>query len=206
MAQKRKGETSFQETSFGIIGRSELIPLEIEGIKKAWDFVLKTSHRGKIPLSSAFLKKVHHVGFAWIFPKMGGKFRQIEVKVSHHLPPKPYLIPQLMEDFVQDLKTRVKHLPSSEKQTFLKELIHLLAWAHHRFLWIHPFTDYNGRISRILNSIILLNHNLPPLELKVETTKGRKQYIEALQKADKGDYQSLEKLFEASMRESVKNL
>lgn len=38
---KRKGETSYKETAFGIIPRSKLIPLEIEGIKRAWDFILK---------------------------------------------------------------------------------------------------------------------------------------------------------------------
>ena len=30
---KRPGETSYKETAFGIIPRSKLIPLEIEGIK-----------------------------------------------------------------------------------------------------------------------------------------------------------------------------
>jgi len=35
---KRQGETSYKETAFGIIPRSKLILLEIEGVKKAWDF------------------------------------------------------------------------------------------------------------------------------------------------------------------------
>jgi hypothetical protein len=41
---KRIGETSYKETAFGIIPRSQLIPLEIEGIKRAWDFVAKSQH------------------------------------------------------------------------------------------------------------------------------------------------------------------
>ena len=41
MSLKKRGETIYKETSFGIIPRSKLIPLEIEGIKRAWDFVLK---------------------------------------------------------------------------------------------------------------------------------------------------------------------
>lgn len=52
---KRKGETSYKETVFGILPRSELIPLEIEGIKKAWDFVVKWREKAKLPLTANFL-------------------------------------------------------------------------------------------------------------------------------------------------------
>ena len=38
--KKEIGETSYKETAFGIIPRSKLIPLEIEGTKRAWDFVI----------------------------------------------------------------------------------------------------------------------------------------------------------------------
>jgi Fic family protein len=204
MPKKNKGETSYQATAFGIIGRSELIPLEIEGIKKAWDFVIKKSEKGNISITPALLKEVHKIGFGWILPEIGGKLRTIEVKVSKHTPPKHYLIPQLLEDFTKDLKIRLKHLPKLEDDSFLDKLIELLAWAHHRFLWIHPFTDYNGRISRLLSNIILINLNLPPIELKVETPKTRGDYVNALQKADSGHYQELEKLFSKAITESIK--
>lgn len=201
-----KGETSYKETVFGIIPRSQLIPLEVEGIKKAWDFVLKESGRGKLPLTVNFIKEIHKIGFGWIFPKMGGKFRTIEVTVSNHTPPKFYLIPQLMEDFTKDLQIRIKNLSKIEDENFLDELVSLLAWSHHRFLWIHPFKDYNGRISRLLNNIILLNLNLPPIELKVETKSGREKYVEALQSADNHDYTKLEKIIKFAIEEAVQEL
>lgn len=203
---KNKGETSYKETAFGIIPRSKLIPLEAEGIKKAWDFVLKKSGKGKLPLTSDFIKEIHKIGFGWIFPELGGKFRVIEVTVSNHIPPKFYLIPQLMENFMKDLQTRVRRLPKIEDDNFLNELISLLAWSHHRFLWMHPFKDYNGRIARLLNNIILLNLNLPPIELKVETKSGRKKYIEALQSADDHDYSKLEKIFKSAIEEATREL
>jgi len=78
----------------------------------------------------------------------------------------------------------------------------LLAWAHHRFLWIHPFQDYNGRIGRLLINIILLDLALPAIELKVETTTNRKRYIKALQAADQGDLKLLEKLIEQALQEA----
>ncbi|MBI4120561.1 MAG: Fic family protein [Parcubacteria group bacterium] len=203
---KYQGETSYKETAFGVIPRSKLIPLEIEGIKKAWDFVLRKRSKGKLPLTPKFIKETHKIGFGWIFPAMGGRYRNIEVKVSKHTPPKFYRIPQLLEEFTKDLQTRIRHLPRIENKIFLDELISLLAWSHHKFLWIHPFQDYNGRIGRLLNNMILLNLDLPPIELKVETTSGRKIYIKALQAADNFDYSKLEKIVRSSISEAVTEL
>jgi len=206
MITKRKGETSYRETAFGIIPRSKLVPLEIEGTKRAWDFVLRQRKKGKIPITAAFLQKAHHVGFGWIFPEMGGKFRTIEVTVSKHIPPRAYHVPQLMKDFAEDMKTRLKHLPHLYHILFLEELLDLLAWTHHRFLWIHPFADYNGRIGRLLINMILLNLDLPPIELKVETKSGRAKYVQALQKADEGYYDALKQLILAAIEEAVRSL
>lgn len=203
---KRKGETSYKETAFGIIPRSKLIPLEIEGIKKAWGFVVKKRAKGKLPLSTKFIRATHKVGFGWIFPNLGGKYRKTEVKVSRHTPPKFFLVPELMEEFMKDLQTRIKHLPTIDNEKFLDELIKLLAWAHHKLLWIHPFLDYNGRIGRLLNNIILLNLDLPPIELKVETAVGRKIYIEALQAADNFDFAKLEKIVRSAINEAAGEL
>ena len=203
---KRVGETTYKETAFGIIPRSELIPLEIEGIKRAWDFVLKQQESGKISITVLALQKIHEIGFGWIFPEMGGRFRTIEVTVSKYQPPRSFQIPQLMEDFVKDLKVRLEHLPEFEGVNFLQELVQLLAWGHHRFLWIHPFADYNGRIGRLLISMILMNLNLPPIELRVETKVGRIRYVKALSEADEGDFTLLEKIVRAALEEAAGKL
>lgn len=203
---KRIGETSYKETAFGIVPRSQLILLEIEGIKKAWDFVLNKSIKKQLPLNSNFIKKIHKAGFGWIFPELGGKFRTIDVTVSKHIPTKYYLVPQEMDNFMKDLKIRMKHLPKISNEKFLNELISLLAWAHHKFLWIHPFQDYNGRIGRLLINIILLNLNLPPIELKVETIAGRKKYVEALRLADNYNFTKLESIFKSAINEMASEL
>lgn len=196
-----------KETAFGIIPRSKLIPLEIEGIKRAWDFVLETRSKRKISISSAFLQKVHNIGFGWIFPEMGGKCRTIDVQVSQHTPPKYYTVPQLMKNFCDDIQERLKNIPSSiNEEGYFDSLIELLAWTHHRFLWIHPFQDYNGRIGRLLMNIILLNLDLPAIELKVETPAGRKRYIKALQSADKYNLEPLKKLIREAIEEAVRKI
>lgn len=206
MPNKKIGATSYKKTAFGILPRSDLVLLEIKGIKKAWDFVIERFKNGNVNITVPFIKEAHKTGFGWIFPKFGGKFRAIEVTVSKHEPPKYYLVPQYMADFVMDLKTRLKHAPKIDDTNFIDWLTDLLAWAHHRFLWIHPFQDYNGRIARLLISIILLKLDLPPIELKVETPLGRKKYVRALQKADLGDYTELKVLIKAAIDEATKEL
>lgn len=96
---RRKDETSYKETAFGIIPRSKLIPLEIEGIKRVWDFILKKRQKTKISITPQLIKKIHFIGFGWIFPRMTGKFRRVEVTVSDHVPPKYYLVPQHMDNY-----------------------------------------------------------------------------------------------------------
>jgi len=203
---KKPGETNYRETTFGILPRSKLILLEIEGIKRAWDFVLDRRLKVKIVITPELIKKLHGVGFSWIFPETSGKFRKVEVTVSDHIPPKYYLLPQFMVDYCRDLKERLKHLPAFNQPDFVKELINLLAWTHHRFLWIHPFKDYNGRIARLLINVILLNLNLPPIELKVETKNGRKRYVAALKQADAGDNSALTKLIHEAIEETSREI
>lgn len=201
---KKIGETKYYETSFGVIPRSKLIPLEVEGIKRAWDYLLKKRKGDIVALDAALIKRLHKVGFGWIFPEHGGKFRKGDVKVSNYHPPKGYLLAQLMENLMNDIQARMKHLPDLNNDNFLDRLIELLAWSHHRFLWIHPFFDYNGRIGRLLVNVILLNLDLPPIDLKIETAKNRKKYVEALQCSDRGDYEKIEEIIKEAFLESVK--
>lgn len=201
----RQGETSYKETAFGIIPRSKLIPLEIEGIHRVWQHALKTIRPGT-RITPPLLLRFQKIGFGWIFPDTAGRFRRIDVEVSDHKPPPFFRVPQLMHDFTEDLQERLKYLPSIDDENDLSILIDLLAWAHHRFLWIHPFPDYNGRLARLLTNIILLKLELPPIELRVETKRGRDRYIKALQDADKGQMEKLKALIREAIEEAIEEL
>jgi Fic family protein len=62
------------------------------------------------------------------------------------------------------------------------------AWFHHTFTQIHPFQDGNGRLARLLASLILIRHGLFPF-----TVKGieKKKYIDSLELADNNEPQNL---------------
>ncbi len=152
---KPRGATSYKETAFGIIPRSKLLQLEIEGTKKGLD--------------------------------------------------SPYFqIPELIINLCKDLDERLADLPTKEHERYIIEVVSLLAWFQHRFVFIHPFQDYNGRTARMLTILILLKLNLPPIEIKVEKVSDRKTYLTAMQKADNGDYFPLESLLGTTLTEALR--
>jgi Fic family protein len=66
------------------------------------------------------------------------------------------------------------------------------AWFHHAFTQIHPFQDGNGRLARLLASLILIKHGLFPLTVKGSE---KKKYIDSLEFADRGEPQQLVEFF-----------
>ncbi|MCP4714558.1 MAG: Fic family protein [Deltaproteobacteria bacterium] len=56
--------------------------------------------------------------------------------------------------------------------------------AHHNIARIHPFDDGNGRVARMLMNLIFMKKGLPPAVIRNEL---RRQYLDALSRADKGD-------------------
>jgi Fic family protein len=56
----------------------------------------------------------------------------------------------------------------------------------HGFLVIHPFTDGNGRIGRVLTSCLVRDRSIYELaKLKFKTARDRKRYLDALKYADR---------------------
>ncbi len=75
-----------------------------------------------------------------------GKFREGGVIVGRHVPPDADKIPRFLDRFEQAYDatglSKVRRVVS-------------IAAAHHRFLWIHPFFDGNGRVARLMSHAML---------------------------------------------------
>ncbi|MFM9709712.1 Fic family protein, partial [Streptomyces galilaeus] len=62
------------------------------------------------------------------------------------------------------------------------------AWFHHRFVWIHPFFDGNGRTVRLLMNLLLMRAGYPPA---IILKNDRKKYYDALNAANNDKYNKL---------------
>lgn len=79
----------------------------------------------------------------------------------------------------------------------------LAAIFHYEFVAIHPFEDGNGRMARILTSMILLRNKIPPPIIDLEE---RVIYISALQKTDAGDIEAWVKFLGKKLIVSMERL
>jgi Fic family protein len=103
---------------------------------------------------------------------IAGKLRDHQVRISgsKFLPPTPVEIPPLLEDLFRWLRRKKEDYNPVE----------LAALVHLKFVTIHPFTDGNGRISRLMMNHALKRRGYP---LFVVPYEGRGSYYRALESA-----------------------
>lgn len=92
--------------------------------------------------------------FRWTSTKSGtqriaiepGAWRDRPVVVGNHIPPEVTSLPKFLERFAEAYRDCTRPNPAS---------IATIAASHHRFAWIHPFVDGNGRVARLLTDALV---------------------------------------------------
>lgn len=75
-----------------------------------------------------------------------GELRDGEVEVGRHVPPAASALPRFFARFEEAYKP--------ERLSKLRRVVSIAA-SHHRFVWIHPFYDGNGRVVRLMSHAML---------------------------------------------------
>lgn len=102
----------------------------------------------------------------------------VRINGANFIPPNANKVSDLFDDLIKYVNENPDHL----------DTISLATVFHHRFVWIHPFFDGNGRTVRLAMNLILMRAGFPPaIILKTD----RKKYYEALNLANNGNYDKL---------------
>lgn len=130
----------------------------------------------------------------------GGEFRKDTCYGNDWAFPDPSNIPVLMEGFQKEVD---KLLSQCNQQNMIIIAAHLSCY----FVSVHPFTDGNGRISRLIMNFVLKKGGFPfPITLSLDKSKPRKAYYEAIENGFKmGRSVTLPALILSSMHKSVEN-
>jgi len=176
-AQERKGLKPAYVTY-----RSELNREEQENILKAerWLFARRLAVLDFA--DQAFICQVHRrmYGDVWDW---AGKYRQSDRNIGVDY----YRIHIEMRTFVDDVRYWLQHqvYPSDE----------LAIRFHHRLVWIHPFPNGNGRLSRLMADRLAVSLGEPRFTWGrthlVRAGDTRSRYVAALRRADEHDLSAL---------------
>lgn len=128
--------------------------------------------KDQLDFSFRVLMELHFLILKGIDKENAGKFRSVPVRISGsaHLPPQPYLLDKMVEDYF---------LHYDRQKKILHPVI-LAAEMHERLVSIHPFIDGNGRTSRLVMNLILLRNGLTIANLKGDINS-RMNYYRALE-------------------------
>lgn len=119
-----------------------------------------------------------------------GSYRAGPVRIAQaeHLPPEPVQVPGYMAELVAFINQ-----PDPPKYDLMK-----VALAHHRFAWIHPFSNGNGRVVRLLTYAMLIKYGFQVssagrlLNPAAVFCADRHRYYTLLAQADSGQPPQLE--------------
>ena len=160
--------------------RSELNEAEARNIAQAQLWL--ASNKKKDVCSDTFLRNLHKKMFCdvWVW---AGEYRITERNIGVA----PYQIPMKLMQLFDDLNFWIDNKTYSNHEIAVR--------LHHKLVQIHPFPNGNGRVSRLMADFVLQKLEEKTLYWGdtnlVDVSEVRRKYIDALRKADAGDYTDL---------------
>jgi Fic family protein len=154
-------------------GKSLREHLEVVNHIEAIDYI-KEIVKDKEDFNQRALFDIHYLILKSIDPQNAGKYRGVSVTISgsKHTPPDSLKVQELMDDYFEFYqKNKDKMSP-----------VLLSAHMHEKFVTIHPFVDGNGRTSRLIMNLVLLQNGFPVTNISSEKDL-RNEYYTALETA-----------------------
>lgn len=160
----------------------------------------ETAFRGLIqrldaPIRLQTVLELHEIVFRGIHPD-AGQWRRVSVRItgSRHSPPRAEKVVTAMASWEEEY---------AERDLAGESTFGLASWMHHRFESIHPFTDGNGRIGRLLLNLHFLKHSWPPVHV---LPPDRDRYIHSLESGHSEDLSELKAFLKTAMARSLLDL
>ena len=190
------------EDKFSQDDRKERDIREILNYRRAIHLAIKELK--KKPIGENFIKKLHFVLLDSVrgSNKDRGNLRRMQVYIAQPGMPmeEAIYIPPPIPELPRLLSNWEKYINSYQE----KDVLVQIGVAHYQFEAIHPFTDGNGRIGRLLIPIFLYQRKIlpyPVLYISEYFEKHRREYYDLLnQVSQKGDWESWLKFFLDAIR------
>jgi Fic-DOC domain mobile mystery protein B len=163
-----------------VTDRQELDTVELANIMRGEEWASSNRHRDL--LSSDFIRTLHRRMFdeTW---NWAGQYRSTEKNIGVA----PESIATAVHQLCEDTRAQLSHRAL--------ELDEIVARFSHRLVSIHPFANGSGRHSRLMANLLLVHLGAPGFTWGSNDLQhpgeARKRHLEALRRADSGDFAPL---------------
>ena len=165
---------------------------EMENIEQAMEYIEEYFKAGD-DITDRFIRELHSIAVTGLEregDETPGAYRikNVQIAQSEHLPPESVKVQDYMNELIAFINE--KHPP---KYDLIK-----VALAHHRFGWVHPFGNGNGRVVRLLTYTLLIKFGFNVktggrvLNPTAVFCNDRDQYYAMLSQSDQGTAQGIE--------------
>ncbi len=181
----------------GITSAEEIEVRETDALERATESLVKSydaTHR----FVAADVRSVHriwlHEIYAW-----AGEYRQVNVSKGGFPFASAARIPPLMEAFEKGpLRQHTPCAPGSQAN-----IASALAEVHVELVLIHPFREGNGRVARLLSTLMALQAGIPFLYFGMISDERKADYFAAIQAGMDRNYQPMKDLFSEVIEISI---
>lgn len=182
----------------GIRRKREMDALEALKLAEATDYAIRhisVDHR----FSAKDVCALHRQWLGEVYP-WSGEYRQVNISKGGFTFAMAAQVPRLMAELEKTVLA--VYTPCQFKEP--EKVIEALAVTHCELVLIHPFREGNGRLSRILATLMALQAGLPLLDFSGIRGETRKAYFAAVQAGMGRDYAPMEAIFRAVIAKTLR--
>lgn len=181
----------------GIKSSAEMDVVEASALVRTMDNLVRMydeTHR----FTASDVREFHRLWLGDIYA-WAGEYRQVNVSKGDFMFAAAARVPALMVEFERDVLAR--YTPCSFAMR--DEVVRALAETHVELVLIHPFREGNGRVSRVLSTLMALQAGLPLLDFSAITDEKKEGYFAAVRAGLGRNYRPMEKIFLEIIEQSL---
>jgi cell filamentation protein len=133
---------------------------------------------------------MHRLWFSQIYP-WAGSYRQVNISKGGFTFAMAHTIPALMMTFEREQLGRYTPCRITSREAIARAL----GEVHVELMLIHPFREGNGRLGRLIATLMGLQAGLPPLDFSELAAARKEEYFAAVRAGLDRDYQPITRLF-----------
>ncbi len=180
----------------GINRKAEMDRVEAELLKRAVDILIR-QYGPRHRFTASDICHMHKVWLGRVY-EWAGAYRRVNISKGEFPFAAAAQIPALMRELEQSLLRR--HTPCLFRAA--DRVVQALAEVHTELVLIHPFRDGNGRVARILATLMALQAGFL-LDFSPIQGKRREAYFTAVRAGMTRNYEPMEAIFSGIVRKTL---